>query len=165
MKTKSVHKHITSAFSTLLYLTRQKVIFSYSVWYFWVVILEIGTNIFEELARSFGSELLGWGCYTCMPLVQMEYPTLGSSAVTLCSWVERYKYFSGICCLQLHSLWEVAVAVFCKTLILPSRQNGISLLDTVTQRFPTFLTRGALFRINFYGGAPCLPYVLQVNGV
>jgi len=22
------------------------------------------------------------------------------------------------------------------------------------QRFPTFLTRGALFRINFYGGAP-----------
>ena len=27
------------------------------------------------------------------------------------------------------------------------------------------LTRGALFRINFYGGAPCLPYVLQVNGV
>ena len=33
------------------------------------------------------------------------------------------------------------------------------------QRFPTFLTRGALFRINFYGGAPCPPYVLQVNGV
>ena len=33
------------------------------------------------------------------------------------------------------------------------------------QRLPTFLTRGALFRINFYGGAPCLPYVLQVNGV
>ena len=24
----------------------------------------------------------------------------------------------------------------------------------VRQRFPTFLTRGALFRINFYGGAP-----------
>ena len=24
----------------------------------------------------------------------------------------------------------------------------------VKQRFPTFLTRGALFRINFYGGAP-----------
>ena len=33
------------------------------------------------------------------------------------------------------------------------------------QRFPTFLTHGTLFRINFYGGAPCLPYVLQVNGV
>ena len=25
---------------------------------------------------------------------------------------------------------------------------------SVAQRFPTFLTRGALFRINFYGGAP-----------
>jgi len=25
---------------------------------------------------------------------------------------------------------------------------------TLEQRFPTFLTRGALFRINFYGGAP-----------
>ena len=35
----------------------------------------------------------------------------------------------------------------------------------LNQRFPTFLTRGALFRINFYGGVPCLPYVLQVNGV
>jgi len=33
------------------------------------------------------------------------------------------------------------------------------------QRFPNFLTRGALFRINFYGGAHCLAYVLQVNGV
>ena len=37
--------------------------------------------------------------------------------------------------------------------------------DTLHQRYPIFLTRGALFRINFYGGAPCLPYVLQVNGV
>jgi len=37
--------------------------------------------------------------------------------------------------------------------------------DCLNQRFPTFLTRGALFRINFYGGAPCLPYVLQDNGV
>ena len=27
-------------------------------------------------------------------------------------------------------------------------------LVTLHQRFPTFLTRGALFRINFYGGAP-----------
>ena len=25
---------------------------------------------------------------------------------------------------------------------------------TLGQRFPTFLTRGALFRINFHGGAP-----------
>ena len=37
------------------------------------------------------------------------------------------------------------------------------LLHTVEQRFPNFLTRGALFRINLYGGAHCLPYVLQVN--
>jgi len=37
--------------------------------------------------------------------------------------------------------------------------------NTVDQRFPNFLTRGALFRINFYGGAPRLPYVLQVSGV
>jgi hypothetical protein len=41
----------------------------------------------------------------------------------------------------------------------------IVVLVLLVQRFPTFLTRGALFRINFYGGAPCLPYVLQVNGV
>jgi hypothetical protein len=26
--------------------------------------------------------------------------------------------------------------------------------NTLHQRFPTFLTRGALFRINFYGAAP-----------
>ena len=37
--------------------------------------------------------------------------------------------------------------------------------ESISQRFLTFLTRGALFRINFYGGIPCLPYVLQVNGV
>ena len=37
--------------------------------------------------------------------------------------------------------------------------------NDLDQGFPTFLTRGALFRINVYGGAPCLPYVLQVNGV
>jgi hypothetical protein len=59
MKTKSVHMHITSALGTLLYLSRQKVMFSYSVQYFWVVILEMNTNIFEELAQSFASELLG----------------------------------------------------------------------------------------------------------
>jgi len=40
-----------------------------------------------------------------------------------------------------------------------------SFLNFSTQSFPTFLTLGALFKINFYGGAPCLPYVLQVNGV
>jgi len=38
------------------------------------------------------------------------------------------------------------------------------LKDPLGQRFQTFLTRGALLRINSYGGAPCLPYVLQVNG-
>jgi hypothetical protein len=27
-------------------------------------------------------------------------------------------------------------------------------VHTLEQRFPTFLTHGALFRINFYGGAP-----------
>jgi len=27
-------------------------------------------------------------------------------------------------------------------------------IDSLDQRFPTFLTRGALFIINFYGGAP-----------
>jgi len=27
------------------------------------------------------------------------------------------------------------------------------ILNSVEQRFPTFLTRGALFRINFYGAA------------
>ena len=42
-------------------------------------------------------------------------------------------------------------------------QNDVCII--LEQRFPTFLTRGALFRINFYGGAPCLPYILQVNGV
>ena len=26
--------------------------------------------------------------------------------------------------------------------------------NRIEQRFPTFMTRGALFRINFYGGAP-----------
>jgi len=46
-----------------------------------------------------------------------------------------------------------------KTLLLRT------MIDKLYQRFPTFLTRGALFRINFYGGTPCLPYVLQVNGV
>ena len=43
--------------------------------------------------------------------------------------------------------------------------QSLALSDVLYQRFPTFLTRGALFRINFYGGAPCLPYALQVNGV
>lgn len=58
-------------------------------------------------------------------------------SVTLCSWLDRYEYFRGICCLQLHSLREVAVADFCKMLILPTRQNGISELETVTFVFTT----------------------------
>ena len=33
---------------------------------------------------------------------------------------------------------------------------------TLEQRFPDSRSP---FKINFYGGAPCLPYVLQVNGV
>jgi len=48
---------------------------------------------------------------------------------------------------------------FCSDVL---QRNGFGGLG---QRFPNFLTRRALFRINFYGGAPCLPFVLQVNGV
>ena len=32
------------------------------------------------------------------------------------------------------------------------KSDGLTV--TLDQRFSTFLTRGALFRINFYGGAP-----------
>ena len=46
-----------------------------------------------------------------------------------------------------------------------TRLRSVCCEDAIDQRFPTFLTRGALFRINFYGGDPCLPYVLQVYGV
>ena len=36
----------------------------------------------------------------------------------------------------------------------PNRPARSESLYRLNQRFPTFLTRGALFRINFYGGAP-----------
>jgi hypothetical protein len=37
--------------------------------------------------------------------------------------------------------------------VLHTQPKSLS-LDPLCQRFPTFLNRGALFRINFYGGAP-----------
>ena len=35
-----------------------------------------------------------------------------------------------------------------------SNEVHLNSMYCVGQRFPSFLTRGALFRINFYGGAP-----------
>ena len=41
-------------------------------------------------------------------------------------------------------------------------KSGINVYTSGSQ---TFWLAEPFFRINFYGGAPCLPYVLQVNGV
>ena len=60
------------------------------------------------------------------------------------------------------------ISVFIILVLVPSAASDPTTtcnIYALDQRFRTFLTRGALFRINFYGGAPCLPYVLQVNGV
>ena len=76
--------------------------------------------------------------------------------VWFCSDFISYPY-STFMALSCYTTWP--------THLKPCRYKPKNQFNRLTQRFPTFLTRGALFRINFYGGAPCLPYVLQVNGV